>query len=415
MSVLCKSPSGCLLDELPLLSKWYQHGGGLPTAPSHQDARSPTETLYSFREDLFLILKPHISSQPPALTSAAPSDHGKSDMQCQGTSANIHSKAVRKIHNLILEGSKPLVQEALEKGFLQPLSGEEEENRKIVPGGCSIGGRLAELCDMAKHMPLLNVNEHTVHVLDNGTWLPEETDLLSHITENNSEWPKIIHLLGEKYLIPPKSSFLLSDVTCMEPLLHYKRYNIIVIDPPWENKSVKRSKRYNYLSPLEMKQLPIPALAASDCLVITWVTNRQKHLHFVKEELYPHWSVKPLAEWHWVKITRSGEFIFPLDSAHKKPYEILVLGQVQKQDPSTSRKPEMNLPPIPEHKLIVSVPCTLHSHKPPLSEVLKEYVKPDVECLELFARSLQPGWSSWGNEVLKFQHMDYFIPRGTGN
>lgn len=40
--------------------------------------------------------------------------------------------------------------------------------------------------------------------------------------------------------------------------------------------------------------------------------------------------------------------------------------------------------------------------------VLAEFIKPDVECLELFARNLQPGWTSWGNEVLKFQHMDYF-------
>lgn len=40
--------------------------------------------------------------------------------------------------------------------------------------------------------------------------------------------------------------------------------------------------------------------------------------------------------------------------------------------------------------------------------VLAEFIKPDVECLELFARNLQPGWTSWGNEVLKFQHIDYF-------
>lgn len=43
------------------------------------------------------------------------------------------------------------------------------------------------------------------------------------------------------------------------------------------------------------------------------------------------------------------------------------------------------------------------------AEILKEYTRPGVECLELFARNLQPGWTSWGNEVLKFQHMDYFI------
>lgn len=32
-----------------------------------------------------------------------------------------------------------------------------------------------------------------------------------------------------------------------------------------------------------------------------------------------------------------------------------------------NRKSEVEVPPIPDHKLIVSVPCTLHSHKPPLA------------------------------------------------
>lgn len=60
---------------------------------------------------------------------------------------------------------------------------------------------------------------------------------------------------------------------------------------------------------------------------------------------------------------------------------------------------------------ILQLPTPYHPH--PVCffyfpEILKEYTKPDVECLELFARNLQPGWTSWGNEVLKFQHLDYF-------
>ncbi|XP_069424425.1 N(6)-adenine-specific methyltransferase METTL4 isoform X5 [Ovis canadensis] len=188
-----------------------------------------------------------------------------------------------------------------------------------------------------------------------------------------------------------------------------KTYDVIVIDPPWQNKSVKRSNRYSYLSPLQIKQIPVPKLAAPSCLVVTWVTNRQKHLRFVKEELYPSWSVEVVAEWHWVKITSSGEFVFPLDSPHKKPYEGLILGRVREKAALLLRNADVKELPIPDHKLIVSVPCMLHSHKPPLAEVLKDYIKPEGECLELFARNLQPGWTSWGNEVLKFQHMDYFV------
>lgn len=31
------------------------------------------------------------------------------------------------------------------------------------------------------------------------------------------------------------------------------------------------------------------------------------------------------------QITNSGEFVFPLDSTHKKPYEGLILGRVQEK------------------------------------------------------------------------------------
>lgn len=41
-------------------------------------------------------------------------------------------------------------------------------------------------------------------------------------------------------------------------------------------------------------------------------------------------------------------------------------------------------------------------------DVLRPYIAAEARCLELFARSLQPGWTSWGNEVLKFQHASYF-------
>ncbi|NXO56253.1 METL4 protein, partial [Aramus guarauna] len=370
----------------------------------------PAKTRYVFREEFFDVFKPHIAAAPEEqLWQECPEvsltekrkrkcafNHGEQD------ALEYHSK-VRK---LIWEGTLHLVQEGLKSGFLHRATAEPSCRKNVVPG--HIGCGLAELCEMAKQFPAVNESDQqAVHVLDDETSIPEQ-DLLSCITENSSNCAKIVVLMGQKYLVPPKSSFLLSDISCIQPLLNYKKkYDVIVIDPPWENKSVKRSNRYSYLSSWQIKQIPVPALAAPNCLVVTWVTNRQKHLRFVKHELYPHWSVKTLAEWHWVKVTKTGDFVLPLDSLHKKPYEVLVLGRVQGDEKEALRKSE-DILPIPEHKLIVSVPCSLHSHKPPLTAVLAEFIKPDVECLELFARNLQPGWTSWGNEVLKFQHIDYF-------
>ncbi|XP_066478909.1 N(6)-adenine-specific methyltransferase METTL4 [Tiliqua scincoides] len=403
------------------------------TVSDFKDAGKKTgETIketYIFWEEFFNVLKPHITAYSQVESQQRNSGLGREDAgseQHEGaqngnsySAANAKKKRKRrselnhgeraaleyhlKISGVISEGTRILVQEGLRSGFLKLRSTEQIGTKTHIFALSDCG--LAELCEMAKQFS--SVNE-AVSVTKEDISAPEHVPV-SCITENNTAHAKIVTVIGQKYLFPPKSSFLLSDISCMQPLLDYnKKFGVIVIDPPWENKSVKRSNRYGYLSPWQIKQIPVPALAAPDCLVVTWVTNRQKHLRFVKNVLYPHWSVRGVVEWYWVKVTKSGEFVFPLDSLHKKPYEVLILGRVQRNPNVPLSISEDETLHIPDHKLIVSVPCTLHSHKPPLTEILKEYTKPDVECLELFARNLQPGWTSWGNEVLKFQHLDYF-------
>ncbi|KAL1447795.1 hypothetical protein WDU94_005501 [Cyamophila willieti] len=60
-----------------------------------------------------------------------------------------------------------------------------------------------------------------------------------------------------------------------------------------------------------------------------------------------------------------------------------------------------------EGKLIVSVPSGVHSHKPCLADILSLYVSSPL-CLELFSRSLTPGWISMGNQVLGFQFEQFY-------
>ncbi|XP_020650182.3 N(6)-adenine-specific methyltransferase METTL4 [Pogona vitticeps] len=464
MSIVCSQPAGWMLDHLSFINKSvcqmchsHDHSAWATldnTAASSDANLSVPETLqsevsisglkvageelhplqeekYVFREEFFNIFKPHISdletelcqknSQIDRENGIFEQDRAKSGDFCFTAKAKKKRKRSSdlnqgerdaleyhlKVSGVILDGTRHLVQEGLKMGFLQCSCSRQHCAKTPVSGHSDCG--LAELCEMAKQFPPVSEEERTRCTINEKASVPEQIQL-SCVTENNTNHAKIIALMGQKYLFPPQSAFLLSDISVMQPLLDYnKKFGVIVIDPPWENKSVKRSKRYSYLSHWQIKQIPVPALAAPDCLVVTWVTNRQKHLQFVKSELYPFWSVHGIVEWFWVKITRSGEFVFPLDSFHKKPYEILVLGRVQRHKHVPLRTSEDEMPPaIPDQKLIVSVPCTLHSHKPPLTEILKLYTKPEVECLELFARSLQPGWTSWGNEVIKFQHMDYF-------
>ncbi|XP_076773845.1 N(6)-adenine-specific methyltransferase METTL4 isoform X2 [Arvicanthis niloticus] len=338
---------------------------------------------YVFRSELFKVTKPYIipavhkECQPSnknenLVTSDKPEvsvSVGKKSKRCIAFNQGVLDAMEyhTKIRELILDGSSQLIQEGLRSGFLSPLVGKQDgsSGRITLPlDACN----LSELCEMAKHLPSSSEMELQTLQLMGDDMSVIELDLSSQIVENNSSFSKVITLMGQKYLLPPKSSFLLSDISCMQPLLNCnKTFDVIVIDPPWENKSVKRSNRYNTLSPNQIKRMPVPKLAAADCLVVTWVTNRQKHLCFVKEELYPSWSVEVVAEWYWVKITNSGEFVFPLDSTHKKPYECLVLGRVKAKTALALRSADVRAPPVPDQRLIVSVPCVLHSHKPPLT------------------------------------------------
>lgn len=49
-----------------------------------------------------------------------------------------------------------------------------------------------------------------------------------------------------------------------------------------------------------------------------------------------------------------------------------------------------------------------------MTAILSKYIpgqKEGVKGLELFARELNAGWTSWGNESLRFQHVNYFRER----
>lgn len=121
---------------------------------------------------------------------------------------------------MISEGAKILVQEGLRSGFLQPKSMEQIETRSQVSAHKSCG--LAELCEMAKQFSSLNESEHrTVSITKEDVSVPEHVRV-SCITENTTAHARIVTLMGQKYLFPPESSFLLSDISCMQPLLDCK-------------------------------------------------------------------------------------------------------------------------------------------------------------------------------------------------
>ncbi|XP_056017596.1 N(6)-adenine-specific methyltransferase METTL4-like isoform X2 [Ostrea edulis] len=161
----------------------------------------------------------------------------------------------------------------------------------------------------------------------------------------SNDWnnPGLCHIDAETYIIPHKSTFLLSDFThhkMLYPNSGDELYDLIVLDPPWQNKSVKRKKMYGSLQDEDLLDIHMDKLAAPGCLVVVWVTNRMKHLKFVKETLFPNWAVTHLAEWHWLKITKYGEMVYDISSNHKKPYEIILIGRYSGTQSASDGKQE---------------------------------------------------------------------------
>ncbi|KAI8364398.1 MT-A70-domain-containing protein [Blakeslea trispora] len=211
------------------------------------------------------------------------------------------------------------------------------------------------------------------------------------------------------YLIPPDSTFFMGSMSnTLSQLGTYVETlggaDLIVMDPPWPNKSVQRSSHYDTQDIYDFYKIPMSKLiSGQDSIVAVWVTNKPKFRKFVINKLFPAWQLECLGEWVWLKTTTQAECIFPLDSKHKKPYEQLIIGR-----PLVHNKKELRKS-IPKTHTIISVPSVRHSRKPPLEDVLSPFIeKKSPVCIELFARCLMPGWISWGNECLKFQHSNYF-------
>lgn len=118
-----------------------------------------------------------------------------------------------QIRSVILDGTKALVNAAQTLGY---LNGVTDATEKPLP---SQECNLAALCDMAKELPLAEEQEECVQPLTVGDGDTSHVDLFLRLTENTADWASVVSLMGEEYVIPPNTTFLLSDFTRIQPLV----------------------------------------------------------------------------------------------------------------------------------------------------------------------------------------------------
>ena len=213
------------------------------------------------------------------------------------------------------------------------------------------------------------------------------------------------------YRIPPNAKFLLAKI--VEPtaptfsiaaLTLYPsssasagpgQFDFVLLDPPWENRSVQRSARYDTIhgiDPMAVLQAMLGQHIASGALVACWITNRAS-VRSTALEAFHAWDLQLIEEWVWLKITVGGVPVTQIDGLWRKPYEVLLLGR------KSSNKVRGSDGDV-QRRIIVAVP-DLHSRKPHLKSLIEPFLPVKYRALEVFARNLTSEWYSWGDEVLK--------------
>ncbi|XP_021720365.1 methyltransferase-like protein 2 isoform X1 [Chenopodium quinoa] len=256
--------------------------------------------------------------------------------------------------------------------------------------------------------------------------------LFNNLVSNETNYDMVAEFQTSQYILPKDSCFYMSELEQIHTLVPANLecgFNFIMVDPPWENRSAYQKSKYPTLPNRHFLSLPIKQLThTSGALVALWVTNREKLRKFVENELFPAWGVRYAATLYWLKVKADGSLICDLDLFHHRPYECLLLGYTGK--PVTDSELTATAKSLKD-QVVMTIPGD-YSRKPPvggisillfaastenLLDLLLEYVpgpRP-ARCIELFAREMMAGWTSWGNEPLHFQDRRYFSRKITEN
>ena len=248
-----------------------------------------------------------------------------------------------------------------------------------------------------------------------------------------AEYSTVLEIAPWRYRIPPASAFVLGDVCDSLPSMsftskkflpsdqHHKegQFDFILLDPPWHNRSVKRSRAYS--TPGQSVDYPLKVLepflkehVATNGYIGVWVTNRESIQKAVLASMN-RCGLELFEEWIWLKITAHGEPILVLDGLWRHPYEVMMIFQKPASGvPTLQALTAADSTRIPEvrRRVIVAVP-EAHSRKPCLKEVLEGvFLEPGRQrFLEIFARNLTAGWWSWGDEVLKTNWEGHWVEK----
>jgi len=170
-----------------------------------------------------------------------------------------------------------------------------------------------------------------------------------------------------------------------------KKYNIVVVDPPWDVKKLTHKARpnqvamdYPTMSLEDIKALPIQNILDDNCWLFLWTT--QKYL-FESKAILEHWGLHYLLTMVWEK-TYGHSAGMPL-FGFRWNAEFILVGY--KNKPPLWVKGKSLIPAVFQAENI------RHSQKPDKFYLMIENL--GEKRIDIFARSKRLGWDVWGNEV----------------
>lgn len=114
---------------------------------------------------------------------------------------------------------------------------------------------------------------------------------------------------GQNYLIPANCTFSNCDINEIPTLTLSASYDLIVIDPPWWNKYIRRTKQistnngYKMLDNEAIGNIPVETLTdPNKTLVAVWCTNAPSAINAVIDRFFVKWQLKLVSTWYWIKV-----------------------------------------------------------------------------------------------------------------
>jgi N6-adenosine-specific RNA methylase IME4 len=172
-----------------------------------------------------------------------------------------------------------------------------------------------------------------------------------------------------------------------------KKYQIIVVDPPWEIKKIIKKVRPNQINmdypmmPLnEIKKLPINDISNDKCIIFVWTID--KYL-YQTPEILKEWGFNYHLTMSWDKTNGMAMFGF------NRQTEFIVVGLKGKHEAYPSRK---------TIRTSFTAKSEYHSHKPDEFYIMLDEL-PYNPRIDIFARNkrnnilIKNNWDVWGNEV----------------